>query len=919
METVTKDTPDPALSTIGEHYVVDRELGRGGMATVYLCTDSRDGSRAAVKVLRHELGSAVVIERFLREIAYSSELDHPRIPKVLESGIVGDLPYYAMTYIEGESLRARLEREKQLDIDDAVRIACEAISATSYAHKRGIVHRDIKPDNILLGESGVFVLDFGIARAIVESGGDRLTSTGIGVGTPAYMSPEQALGDRTLDARSDIYSLGCVLYEMIAGIPPFVGPTAQVIISRRFAANAPPLRELREGVPNWLEQAVARALSKAPTDRWKTADDFSKALTAPGRSREISGARASLWRRPITRIAVAVVALAVFAGGLVAWSMGRRGSVANAEAAVRAWDFPTAEAELQRVVNANAADPAPQVALAQLSMLKGEPAIQWKSYVLYAADHRSQLSAADQMRVVALGALAAGRFGDACPKFEETAQLDRSRDAGDYRSTLALADCLRQDPGVVAYKASPSGYRFRASYQRIDSIYESLLDRHSGNAAAYAVLMPRLERTLSFDKRKLRSGVLSGSTPTNFYAAASLVADTMAYVPYAYTPATGPWRTLDPPERVAAASARNGQRLRALAVQWILKARDDPDGHEALARILEMTGELSGSDISAIQQIGIARSLAARAGHPTGPAYVRRLRLATSQVRLYIRLTQFNWASALADTVLGWPREAPADSATADDSVSLMLRNVAALRGQPSRVAEIAERAALHDVARLPTGEVVPLQPALGRDDIALSRYAEFGGPGDSVLTIAARLATNVNALVPAGQADVLRKAILKDPLRRAAPVIGPEHVAELGPDPDLYIGALAAAARGDRKLARTLLDSLTKFRSPNAPSEITMDVVYGEAWLRAALGDTVGATRQLENALRGLPAAPSSALRRPELTPFLVRVMALRAVLASNAKQPDIAKHWANAVFDLWGKGDPIVATTLEDVRRLR
>jgi len=213
----------------------------------------------------------------------------------------------------------------------------------------------------------------------------------------------------------------------------------------------------------------------------------------------------------------------------------------------------------------------------------------------------------------------------------------------------------------------------------------------------------------------------------------------------------------------------------------------------------------------------------------------------------------------------------------------------------------------------------VPLQPALGRDDIALSRYAEFAGPGDSVLTIASRLATNVSALVPAGQADALRAAILTNPLRHASSVIGPKPFADLGPDADLYGGALRAAARGDKRLARTLLDSLAKFRSPNAPSEITMDAVYGEAWLRAALGDTIGATRQLDNALRGLPAAPSSALRRPELTPFLVRVMALRAVLAGRAGQADIAKRWADAVFDLWGKGDPIVATTLESVRRLR
>ncbi len=287
-------------------------------------------------------------------------------------------------------------------------------------------------------------------------------------------------------------------------------------------------------------------------------------------------------------------------------------------------------------------------------------------------------------------------------------------------------------------------------------------------------------------------------------------------------------------------------------------------------------------------------------------------------MRLYIRLTQFDRAAALADTILDWPRESQADSA-AQDSMSTMLRNLAALRGQPSRVQDIEERDAIHAQTRLATGEVVPLPPALGRDESALSQYAEFGGPGDSVLAIAARVATDINALIPQGQADPLRIAILKGPLTIAARVIGPEHVAALGPTSDLYVTALAAAARGDRKTARALVDSIARIRAPNAPSQITMDVVFEETWLRAALGDTAGATRQLDNALRGLPAAPSSALRRAELTPLLVRVMAFRAVLAAQAKQPDIAKHWADAVFELWGKGDPIVATTLDDVRRLR
>ncbi len=306
-------------SVLAEHYKVQRLLGRGGMATVYLCTDERDGQSVAVKILREELGSAVTIERFLREIDFASELDHPQIPKVLDSGVIGELPFYAMTYIDGESLGARLKREKQLPIDDAVRIACAAMEPMTYAHARGIVHRDIKPENILLSGDKVYVLDFGVARAIVESAADRITSTGIAVGTPAYMSPEQALGDRDLDFRSDIYSLGCVLYEMIAGIPPFVGPTAQVVMSRRFVGPPPPLREFRDSVPEAVEEGLAKALEKNPADRWASAAEFRSALISPS-----SGVVASRFTtvsrrlRKRKRLVAAALGIPIIAASMIA-------------------------------------------------------------------------------------------------------------------------------------------------------------------------------------------------------------------------------------------------------------------------------------------------------------------------------------------------------------------------------------------------------------------------------------------------------------------------------------------------------------------------------------------------------------------------------------------------------------------------
>lgn len=266
---------------IAGRYRVERELGRGGMATVYLCADTHTGDRVAVKVLRAELASAVVVERFLREIVFASEMRHPRIPRVLDSGVTRGVPFFVMSFIAGESLRTRLTREKQLPVADAVSIAVQAAEPMTYAHERGVVHRDIKPGNILLSPDGAYVLDFGIARAVVASADGRLTATGIALGTPAYMSPEQALADGDLDARSDIYSFGCVVYEMIAGIVPFLGATPQVVMARRLASAPPPLREMREGVPEHVDRAVARALRRAPADRWASASAFGAALGVP--------------------------------------------------------------------------------------------------------------------------------------------------------------------------------------------------------------------------------------------------------------------------------------------------------------------------------------------------------------------------------------------------------------------------------------------------------------------------------------------------------------------------------------------------------------------------------------------------------------------------------------------------------------
>jgi TolB-like protein len=263
---------------LADRYTIERELGRGGMATVFLARDLRHDRPVALKVLHPELAQALGPERFQREIRMAARLQHPHILTVLDSGEADGRLWFTMPFVQGESLRDRLNKEKQLPVEDALRIAREAADALDYAHQQGIVHRDIKPENILLAGRHALVADFGIARALDAGGGEKLTETGMAVGTPAYMSPEQAGGERDLDGRTDIYSLGVVLYEMLAGETPFSGATIQAMIARRLTETARSLRTIRETIPEPVDRAVGRALAKAAADRFQTAGEFAKAL-----------------------------------------------------------------------------------------------------------------------------------------------------------------------------------------------------------------------------------------------------------------------------------------------------------------------------------------------------------------------------------------------------------------------------------------------------------------------------------------------------------------------------------------------------------------------------------------------------------------------------------------------------------------
>jgi hypothetical protein len=306
-------------------YTIERELGAGGMATVYLAQDTRHDRRVALKVLRPELAAVVGAERFLAEIRTTANLQHPHVLALFDSGQVEGTVYYVMPFVEGESLRDRMTREKQLPIDDALRIAREVGDALQYAHSHGVIHRDIKPENILIQGGHALVADFGIALAAAKTGGTRMTETGMSLGTPRYMSPEQAMGERTIDARTDIYALGCVLYEMLTGDAPFTGSTAQAIVAKVLTEKPAPIIPSRDRVPPHVEDAILTALEKLPADRFATAAQFVAALDGDG-SASVSKSRTASRRAvagPRRSRVVAYAAGAAVVAGLGGWLFGR--------------------------------------------------------------------------------------------------------------------------------------------------------------------------------------------------------------------------------------------------------------------------------------------------------------------------------------------------------------------------------------------------------------------------------------------------------------------------------------------------------------------------------------------------------------------------------------------------------------------
>ncbi|MFQ5550609.1 MAG: protein kinase [Gemmatimonadales bacterium] len=443
------DRPDQLKTALSGRYYLKRQLGEGGMATVYLATDLKHKRQVAIKVLKPELAQAIGPQRFLREIEIAASLSHPHILPLYDSGEAGGNLYYVMPFVEGESLAARMKRQGQLPVDEALQITVEVADALSYAHSRGVIHRDIKPDNIMFQAGHAVVADFGIARVVDAAGGDRITQTGTAIGTPAYMSPEQCMGSTEIDARTDIYAIGSVLYEMLAGEPPYVGPTAQAIIAKRLSEPIPRVTTLRDTVPPHVAQAIGTALAKAPADRFMTAARFVDQLTQPSSTDPtalIPGDAPRSEDRTRLRPAALLSVIGVLSV-LVAWLVFMRdpspatGVLANS-IAVLPFENSSGDPELEYF-----SDGVAEEILSELSRTEGLTVISRTSAWEYKGSTKSPTEIAAKLRVATIMQGSVRRWGDSVRVVAELIDPQTSRTlwTDTYEGPLTEVFNIRQD------------------------------------------------------------------------------------------------------------------------------------------------------------------------------------------------------------------------------------------------------------------------------------------------------------------------------------------------------------------------------------------------------------------------------------------------------------------------------------------
>lgn len=1033
----------PRLSGLfADRYLIEQELGHGATAVVYLAHDNKQNREIALKVLSKDLAHALGPQRFLREIQLTARLQHPHILPIFDSGEWEDMLYYVMPLVRGESLREKIDRESQLPIEECVRITCEVADALSHAHAQDIVHRDVKPENIMLSDGHALLADFGIARTLDVHTGERLTSSGLIVGTSAYMSPEQASGEEHIDARSDIYSLACVLYEMIAGVQAFTGPNTQSVIAQRFKHTPRPVSTYRPQVPEYIDEVLAKAFAIAPADRYKDIKKFSSDLNGAVeptiQDRRRSPLRRAIYdRQKVFGFAAAAIVL-VMAAAVIAnppghWSslifrhaaldstkfivvpapspgqseIGEKDIAAavRLSRALHAWSGLTvidaedvkdavsakqvrqsgdafelakryaagrlirvnsngdaslsdvATGDVLNVISATEVkDAADRDSVSVLKLLAGKdrpagalggdglthslpawkaygrghsliaigrfaeaqrsfaqalefdadytPAQLWNAQVkawmtpdsvaswsepaLNAASRATELAPRDSALAAALAAMATSKFPEACKHYSRLTKQDPLDFAGWY----GLGECNQLDSLVVRDAASPSGWSFEGSYGTAADAY---LRAGRILPSAYEFTFAKMEGLLPVASIRIRGGKTAAPAPGVMGAYPSMSRDTLAFVPYpiAQFVSLPKVATLSHTE----ALRHNRQLLLSFASEWERRAPQNPAALEALATSLETNGSLlePGAGLpSAIEAVRKAKTLSSNSA--------QLLRLAAAEVRLRIKLGDFGGAEKLADSVLRSAREGD----------PYILTRLAAVTGRRSEMARWAARAHIPMIVGF--ASPVPAQLAQTAADFFAS--GALGICGEATQRLETQLEQQLQSYVRESERPAMRAAIEARSLGMMTPCTNGKSALRIDTPRDRLNRVQQVYGRGNYARVQTMLDSIRRSRSDRLPGDISFDYTYQEAWLRAAVGDTSGATRTLDLTLNALPSLSIPAIDEAAASAALGRAFILRADLAQKQNDLTTARKSAAAAAALWARAD---AELQPEVRRMR
>ena len=896
----------PLAAALEDRYEIVRETGRGASAIVYLARDLKHERLVALKTLNPDVGT-VAGERFLREIQVAAGMQHPHILPMYDSGVADGRLYFVMPFVDGGSLRDRLDAEPQLPVADALQCAHDIAIALAFAHDQGVVHRDIKPENILFYHGHACLADFGVARVMQEID-TRVTGHGMVVGTPAYMSPEQ-LTDGGFDGRSDVYSLACVLYEMIAGVHAFSGTTPRELLEKRLLTTPDPLHKHRPDVPQFVEDLLMRALAASPGARFGDARAFANAIDFAQRDvvavRRTSAPRRAMESVPRHPLAWAgSIAVIVAAGALAATPIrtalhnrslpgtgSARSSYAAGLDALQQWDLATAEKQFAAAASADPKMPQAQLGLAQTLELEGRiDSDEFRLAVARLTPIAGALHGRDSLLAQAMASFAARTYPRACDAFRSM----RAADSLDAMAWFGLGDCLSLDSAVVRDSHSRSGWAFRTSWDAAAKAYirATTLDPGAHRALPYNTLLSLLVTTPT----KVRFGHDEPATGAAFAAHGELSGDTVAFTPFPVADIVAA-RPQVLSGTLTELVRRQRETLIAFARQWVAAAPKNIEALEALASGYESRGQLD-DRAGALSVLREARGLASTPEDA--------LRIAAMEVRIQVKLGDFARAQSAADSLLQVWRGRTANAGDAS-----RLAGFAALTGH------LADGAAWRVAASTAENASQGIAPALTAAESRLFLRAASGICDDSLLAQRDQIDGLLESYAQPNRRSVVRTMLLGRSMQLAYPCIGDRAFAGIAPAMPLDRAQRAAAAK-DHRGARAILDSLDRVRALVLPGDVSLDHTVQEAWIRAALRDSAEAARRLDRILDALPTLGPWAVREEAQAAAVGRALLLRAELAAALGQNEQRRLRAQQALTLWRSADPAFAPIVARLRSL-